>query len=105
MKRRHLLFAASGALVMLATGLSPGASAEVAKASGSVIPIGVVGSYSGVQAAANSPAQGAIKAWADALNAAGGIDGHRVKLYIEDDQDNAATSLTEVQSLVEQDHV
>ena len=39
------------------------------------------------------------------MNAAGGINGRKVQLYIEDDQGNVQTSLQEVKQLVQQDHV
>jgi branched-chain amino acid transport system substrate-binding protein len=44
-------------------------------------------------------------AWADSVNAAGGINGHPVKLFTEDDSQNPASSLQGVKKLVEQDHV
>lgn len=46
-----------------------------------------------------------MQAWADSVNAAGGIDGHPVRLYIEDDAGDTAQSLTEVKTLIQQDHV
>jgi branched-chain amino acid transport system substrate-binding protein len=71
----------------------------------SAIPIGVVGTYSGPVALSTVSGRGAIQAWADSVNAAGGIDGHPVRLYVEDDAGDAATGLTEVKDLVQDDHV
>jgi branched-chain amino acid transport system substrate-binding protein len=71
----------------------------------SPIAIGNIGTYSGADPLATLSGQGAIQAWAESVNAAGGIDGHPVKLYMEDDAGNAATSLTAMKRLVEQDHI
>jgi branched-chain amino acid transport system substrate-binding protein len=46
-----------------------------------------------------------INAWADSVNAAGGINGYPVKVITMDDQQNAATTLQDAKTLVEQDHV
>src|SRR3984957_13684174 len=93
------------ALVVFLAAFSMGGSSGASTAKASVIPVGVVGSYSGTFASSESSGKPAIQAWADTVNAAGGIDGHKVKLYIEDDDANPATSLTEVETLVQQDHV
>jgi branched-chain amino acid transport system substrate-binding protein len=90
-------------------GSSPGTggsgSSGGSKPTGSTIAVGVIGSYSGAVSSSIAGAKLAIQAWADSVNASGGINGHPVKLYIEDDAGNAATSLTEVKALVQQDHV
>ena len=85
--------------------VSPASAASQVGAKGTPIPIGVVGSYSGVFASIVGADKLVIQAWADSVNAAGGIDGHPVKLYIEDDQANVSLSVSEVKTLVEQDHV
>lgn len=84
---------------------SSGASPSNSSSSESAIPIGVVGTYSGPVALSTVSGRGAIQAWADSVNAADGIDGHPVRLYIDDDAGNAATALTEVKELVQDDHV
>jgi branched-chain amino acid transport system substrate-binding protein len=85
---------------------TPGGSASSSAATGSVIPVGVFGSYSqGAFPSLNSGARNASEAWASWVNAHGGIDGHQVKLYVEDDMGDAATSLTAAKTLIEQDHV
>jgi len=71
----------------------------------SEIPVGVIGSFSGPEASSVGIGKPTIQAWADYVNANGGIDGHQVHLYIFDDQGNAQTSVTDVKTLVEQDHV
>jgi branched-chain amino acid transport system substrate-binding protein len=80
-------------------------SASASDAKATPIPIGVVGSYSGPFSDLLGVGRPVIQAWADTVNAAGGLKGHPVKLYIEDDQDNVSLSVTEVKTLVEQDHV
>jgi branched-chain amino acid transport system substrate-binding protein len=84
---------------------SSSSSSSVAGSSASAIPVGVVGTYSGPVALSTVSGRGAIQAWADSVNASGGIDGHPVQLYVEDDTGDAATALTEVKKLVQNDHV
>jgi branched-chain amino acid transport system substrate-binding protein len=74
-------------------------------ASNDDIPIGVVGSYSGSASSAIAGARDSIQAWAESVNAAGGINGKKIKLYVEDDGGGTSTSLTKVKSLVEKDEV
>jgi branched-chain amino acid transport system substrate-binding protein len=83
---------------------STGAATSQQAAPGS-IPVGVVGTFSGPEGTTTGSSKLAIEAWADAVNAAGGIGGHRVQLYLEDDAGNPSTSLVEVKTLVQQDHV
>ena len=45
------------------------------------------------------------QAWANTVNAAGGINGHPVKTILVDDQSNPGNSLTDVEKLVNEDHV
>jgi branched-chain amino acid transport system substrate-binding protein len=73
-------------------------------ASGTPIVVGNVGSYSGAQSGSLAGGEKVIKAWADYVNANGGIDGHPVKLIVEDDQGNATTAITAVKQLIA-DHV
>jgi branched-chain amino acid transport system substrate-binding protein len=46
-----------------------------------------------------------IKAWADWVNANGGINGHPVKMTVLDDSGNPTTSLSDLKTLIQQDHV
>jgi branched-chain amino acid transport system substrate-binding protein len=91
------------------TASAPGSAAQAAPAasgtSGSVIPIGVIGSYSGPEASNVAPSKPTIQAWAASVNAAGGIGGRQVRLFIQDDQGSVQRSVQEVKQLVEQDHV
>jgi branched-chain amino acid transport system substrate-binding protein len=107
-KRWAASFAAAFVAAALVTGCGNSSSAAGGSAGGgtaSAIPIGVVGSYSGSAASNLAVAKLAIQAWADSVNADGGINGHKVHLYIEDDGGSSQLGVTEVKSLVEQDHV
>jgi branched-chain amino acid transport system substrate-binding protein len=46
-----------------------------------------------------------MNGWAAYTNAHGGVDGHPIKLYVEDDQQNATVAVSEVHQLIDQDHV
>ena len=85
------------------TAASTGSS--TAAATGAPIVIGSICSCSGVQAAQFGDASKVITAWANSVNASGGINGHPVKMISLDDAQNPATSLQDVKQLVEQDHV
>jgi branched-chain amino acid transport system substrate-binding protein len=74
-------------------------------ASGSTWVIGNIGSYSGPNASAYGNAGQVLQAWADSVNASGGIKGHQVKVVVMDDGNSASTALSEAQELVQQDHV
>ncbi|MFC4949813.1 ABC transporter substrate-binding protein [Pseudonocardia sp. GCM10023141] len=84
-----------------------GAAACSSSASGASdeIVIGAIGSYSGRTAATIGPARVAIEAWAESVNAEGGINGKRIKLLVEDDAGNATQALAKVKKLVERDRV
>ena len=91
------------------SGSSPGSTTGAASAAsnlkGSPIPVGAVGSYSGPQASSEGGSKATIQAWADWVNANGGINGHPVKLYVLDDASDSTTALQDVKELVQQDHV
>ena len=68
------------------------------------VVVGHVGTYTGVFASfANAPE--GVRAWAQAVNARGGIDGHPVKVIIAEDGGDPARHRSLVQSMVEQDGV
>jgi branched-chain amino acid transport system substrate-binding protein len=110
LRNHRILAGASVALVALMIAACSSSSSSVSSSGGSQtssseIPVGVIGSYSGPAASSVAGAESSIQAWADSVNAAGGINGHRVQLYIVDDAGNSATALTGMKTLVEQDHV
>lgn len=80
-------------------------SSAGAATSVSPIAIGTICSCSGAGAAIEGGVGRAITAWVDSVNAQGGIDGHKVKLFAKDDGTDPATSLADVQQLVQTDHV
>jgi len=67
--------------------------------------IGVVVSLSGTYAGLGVPEQQAIQLEAERLNDAGGINGHPVELYFEDDATDAAKAAAAVTSLIERENV
>jgi branched-chain amino acid transport system substrate-binding protein len=87
---------------------SPSSSASTASASaasGTPIKIGNVGVYSGPSGTDDQAGSLAVTAWADEVNASGGIDGHPVQLVVKDDRNVAANSVLAVKELIQQDHV
>lgn len=74
-------------------------------ANGAPIVIGNVGTYSGPVGAAWAEAPRALRAWAAAVNAKGGINGRPVKMITFDDGGDAAKSKSQVQELVEKHKV
>ena len=87
------------------TGVAQGSGSPLAATSAAEIPVGVIGSYSGPEASNVAPSKPTIEAWADSVNAAGGIDGRKVRLFIDDDRGNVQASVQDVKQLVEEDHV
>lgn len=87
-----------------AAGTSGGAGAS-ASTSGSTIALGNVGTYSGVIGAVFSGAQQAMGIWQAYVNAHGGLNGHPVHVYIEDDGADPSTSVSDIEQEVTQDHV
>jgi branched-chain amino acid transport system substrate-binding protein len=87
-----------------ATG-GPTSSATGSTATGTPIVIGSVGAYTQGTGGFTDPGKPAIEAWASWVNAHGGINGHPVKLIVEDNQNNQAQAVSMVKQLVQQDHV
>jgi branched-chain amino acid transport system substrate-binding protein len=85
------------------SGTTAGASTNAPK--GTAIPVGFECSCTGGQAAGLGASGLTAKAWADSVNAGGGINGHPVKLYSLDDGGVTSTALQNVKKLVEEDHV
>jgi branched-chain amino acid transport system substrate-binding protein len=77
-----------------------------AHTTGAAVKIGEVCSCSGQPGFSEYSVdiQDSVKAWADSVNAAGGIAGHPVQLITEDDATNPGTSVSDAQTLVS-DHV
>jgi branched-chain amino acid transport system substrate-binding protein len=94
------------AAAALALGLFGWSSAAFAK-SGSAKPwiIATIGTLSGSEGPAYGGCSVAVKAWADQVNAQGGINGHPIRLIVEDDQSSGPLGLTEVMNLWQNDHI
>lgn len=73
--------------------------------SSSPIVVGSIGTYSGVNGVDFAGDNETLQAWAKAVNASGGLDGHPVKMVTLDDADSPSTGLADAKELVEQDHV
>jgi branched-chain amino acid transport system substrate-binding protein len=72
---------------------------------GAPIKVGMICSCSGIQAANLALTGKVASAWANSVNAAGGINGHPVHMTVLDDGGTPATALQDAKKLVEQDHV
>ena len=92
-----------GGLAATTALVAPGtAGASTSKAP---IKIGLVCGCTGPLAAAVVDVPPIYKAWADSVNAAGGINGHKIDVIYENDDSNPTTSTTIVHNFVESDHV
>src|SRR5580704_9357567 len=67
------------------------------------IAIGYICSCTSPQASSVVTNRSAYEAYVDYTNAHGGIDGHKIKLYLADDSTNPATSSADVHTFVTQD--
>jgi branched-chain amino acid transport system substrate-binding protein len=86
------------------TGTTSGTSADTSGGGGDIL-IGEYSSLTGLQGTfGNSTHQGIIMA-ADEVNAAGGINGRKVKILTEDDQSKAEEAATAVSKLISQNGV
>jgi branched-chain amino acid transport system substrate-binding protein len=117
--RRRLLTAgvaatAAAALVLTACSSSKDSSSKDSQgASGSsstaaatsTIKIGVITDSSGVASSGYLTTEKGIKAYADAVNAAGGVNGQKISYVMADSQSTASGALTAAEKLVETDKV
>jgi branched-chain amino acid transport system substrate-binding protein len=76
-----------------------------AQAAGMPIKVGIICSCSGPLASGFVDAPNVYKAWVNTVNASGGVNGHPIEVFVEDDASVPANSLQGVQSLVQSDHV
>jgi len=84
---------ASGSLAVIGS--------QAASAAKSPIVIGYITDQTGVASSTFVDGPGGAQARIDAQNAAGGVDGHKLKLVSEDGQSSPAQNLTAAQDLVE----
>jgi len=99
---------AAGASVLVAGALLAGLGAAAPPAgatSSGTINIGFVCSCSGQLASSTAVAKPGYEAWQEYTNAHGGINGHKVNVIYMDDQQNSGTGLSDVETLINTDHV
>jgi branched-chain amino acid transport system substrate-binding protein len=86
---------------------TPAAPASPAASSGpkSEIVLGSFGQETGPLGALFAPGIAATKAWSAALNARGGVNGHKVRVLFADDGGDPSRSLGIVRNFVEKDHI
>jgi branched-chain amino acid transport system substrate-binding protein len=94
---RLKLILLAGALVAMAC--RPGREAQTTDATGD-IPVGVYGALTGDQAAFGSSTVQGARIAADEINAAGGINGRKIQLLVEDDQGRPEEAATVVTKLI-----
>ncbi len=89
------------------TAIAPAASAAASASgpAGAPILVGSICSCSGAQASTLAKAGAVSTAWADSLNAAGGLNGHAIKMIVKDDASDPAKALQAAKDLVESEHV
>jgi len=108
---RYLAIVSSMAILLAACSSSSPSGTTTAPAksgsslTGAPIRLGNIGSYSGANASSLGGLSSVITAWANSVNASGGINGHPVKLYVEDDAGDPTQALQDVKTLVQVDHV
>jgi branched-chain amino acid transport system substrate-binding protein len=78
---------------------STASSTTAAAPKGATIKIGVIGSLTGPQASSSDQGATVAPAWADWVNANGGIDGHPVQVIVLDDKTDPATAQADEQQL------
>jgi len=85
---------------------STGSSSSSTGALGSnPIKIGEICDCSGALASAGVDDPNVYQAWANTVNASGGINGHKVQIVSENTNSNPGNALTDVENLVNNDHV
>jgi branched-chain amino acid transport system substrate-binding protein len=82
-----------------------GTGAPCSPATGSPVNIGNVSTLSGVLGLLFSPVKPALQTFVQAQNACGGLNGHPIHLYIEDDQDDPSTAASDAQDEIQNDHI
>ncbi|HEX7389862.1 MAG TPA: ABC transporter substrate-binding protein, partial [Acidiphilium sp.] len=103
MERNRSGFGAGrAALLAAAAVLAGGIGMAAARAALPPLKIGVIGEESAVSGASLTKA---AQLAADEINAAGGISGRTIKLFVYDDHSSASDAVRAYQRAVEQDHV
>ncbi|MGX7680990.1 ABC transporter substrate-binding protein [Jatrophihabitans sp. DSM 45814] len=82
-----------------------GSSSNTAASSGDPIKIGVIADLTGAASSGFLNSEKGIKAYTDAVNAQGGINGHKIEYVMGDSQSTPAGAQTVAQKLVQKDKV
>ncbi len=101
--RFSVLAAATLVLATSTVAFSSGSSSG-ADASKGTVNVGLICSCTGPLASSYQVGPPAYEAWADAVNATGGINGYTVHVIVKDDNSNPGTSLADAQTLISSDH-
>lgn len=91
------------AVVLAACGSDDGGSPSGPK--GDPIKIGSVITATGPAAGSSASADEILKAWADDVNASGGLNGHRIELTVKDDGGSPEKALQDAKDLIENEKV
>jgi branched-chain amino acid transport system substrate-binding protein len=94
---------ATGSSATSQSATSQSATGQSAPSSTGVpIKVGEICACSGIPGLSqfDVPEQQAVKAWADSVNASGGIDGHPVQVIADDDAGNPGNSILKAQALI-----
>src|SRR5882762_3925814 len=89
----------------LLTGCSSGKSTGKSSGTGSEITVGAIGEFSGPFASSQGGISKVLDAWASTVNAAGGINGHNVKVIAKDAGTATGANLTAAKELIGKNHV
>lgn len=92
----------TGAGTATGGGATPGAGGPTGPATGSEVVIGNIGSYSGVLGSVFPGGAAGAQAWAQSVNARGGLNGHVVRLVSGDDGGDPARALSLARQMVEE---
>ncbi|WP_040690264.1 ABC transporter substrate-binding protein [Nocardia vinacea] len=82
-----------------------GSSSSSGGGSPGEIVIGNIGAYSGAFASTSGFVPQVIDAWAESVNAAGGLNGHKVRVITKDVGMTTGAGVTAVQELINKEHV
>jgi branched-chain amino acid transport system substrate-binding protein len=95
----------TGGLLAGCSSSGSGGGSSGSTSASSAITVGAIGSYSGAFASSQGGIPGVLAAWASSVNAAGGINGHTVKVIAKDAGASAGADLVAAKELISQDHV
>jgi branched-chain amino acid transport system substrate-binding protein len=104
-RTRQRRIGAAVAIALLLVGCSPGTNADPGGRFLGTLSVGAIGPYTGPTSSGHQRLPEILTAWANTVNAAGGIDGYRVNVITEDVGSVPTAGPADVRTLVERDHV